>query len=146
MKKYKSHSYVYLLQLFSMLFFVALYVVEIKFNNNPLDVILVVVPLLAVFNFIYSFNLRHVINEKGIVYKTIMSTTSLDWIDVEYIYKEPPSKLVKESIAIYGCNKKITVSNWTKNYKELLKIAIKESKKHNENVRINEDVFRIINE
>lgn len=71
------------------------------------------------------------VNVDVIVSKNLMRKTIIHIDEIEAIKKMPTSKHNKPMIGIYGADKKIFVSFWYDNQKELVEYLISESEKQN---------------
>ncbi|MDD3225185.1 MAG: hypothetical protein PHX70_10895 [Clostridium sp.] len=90
---------------------------------------------------IYSFiNVSYyfiLVNEKGILSRTLVKRKFISWDEVsEFCFNVNKGVLLKYSVTVRGNFKEITISNWTKDSKELIKIIVDECKKRDKRVDI----------
>jgi hypothetical protein len=79
------------------------------------------------------------VDEKGITDKTLTSYKFISWDDICHIglvVSNVKFFLFKYSISIHGNGKKVNITNWTHNSKELIKIIVAECKKRNIKVEL----------
>ena len=109
------------------------------------NVLFIACILTSLFGVIINLSTYYCIREEGLRLKCITKCIDLDWKEINCIKQQPAGKLFSLSIGVFGREKKISITAWSKNYKELLRGIVKICEE-SDNVRIDPIVYEIINE
>ncbi|AQR94255.1 hypothetical protein [Clostridium saccharoperbutylacetonicum] len=143
-KRYKFKLSVHIIGLSIIIFEALLVFVDIRFTKkNILDYILIICILSSFIGVIVNLFTYYDIRKTGIRLKSMIRCIDIYWVDVYKVEEQPAGRFVKFSVGIFAKNKKISITPWTKNYKELLKLVVNECEKNKE-VRIDSMIYSII--
>ncbi|WP_238918006.1 hypothetical protein [Clostridium sp. YIM B02555] len=143
-KRYKFKLSVHIVGLSVVIFEVLLVFLDIRFTKKSiLDSILIICILLSFFGVIANLFTYYSIRETGIRLKSMIRCIDIYWVDVYKVEEQPAGRFVKFSVGIFAENKKISITPWTKNYKELLKLVVNECEKNKE-IRIDPMIYNVI--
>ena len=143
MHKFRLRLYIHIFNTASILLNVLLYILFNKIEQQNANYFLLLLALLAAFNFINNLVAEYALDEKSIILKSLIKKTELNWDEIECIMKQPAGKFVKESIGIFTKDKKISITPWTKGYKLLLRLVVEEVNKR-KSVKVDPKVLEII--
>jgi len=127
MKKYRFTVYVYLFNALIIILGILLYL-DKYIGLSHIDIIPIFIVGFSLFNQIniqfFSYTL---VCEDCLTQKSLIRKITIHWDEIEYIVKQPPNILVRTSIGVFGNKKKINITPWTKDYKDLLRIIVEKS-------------------
>lgn len=139
--KFRFHLYLHVFNVFSIMFCLGLYFLfKIFLGGRRLDIVLILMALLGVFNLINFLYASYTVDENGLKFKTLVGEQNILWGEVKGIIRQPAGRLVRISIAVYGENEKVIINPWINKYTELTKFIIGKCKT-NENVQIDPNVI-----
>lgn len=126
---------------------IAIVVITVMVNHftksSPFDVIFIICIFTSIFGVINNLFTYYSIEERGIRLKSIIRCIDLDWKEINCIKQQPAGKYVSISIGLFGRDKKISITPWTKNYKELLRLIVNVCRE-NDNITIDPTIYKII--
>jgi hypothetical protein len=125
-KKFGFTIYVHLFNVF-IIILGALSYFERFLGLSHIDIIPIFIVVFAAFNQINILFACSIVYEDSLTQKSLIRKVTIPWNDIRYIKIQPSNILVRTSIGIFGSNKKINITSWTKNYKELLRLIIAKS-------------------
>jgi hypothetical protein len=148
LRKFKSGSIPYTVAiLFFILFSYSMISTILYDKNNILGYLIYGFCLIfSIFNLInIVFFISTSVNDKVIIQKDLFIKKSIYWDDISLIglvVSNVKFFLFRYSISIYGNGKKINITNWTKDSKELIKIIVAECKKRD--IKVEQMIEKII--
>ena len=113
------------------------------FEKSNFDIIILICILLIILGHINNFFTHYIVSEKGLELKSIIKRTNIQWNEIECIMEQPAGKFVTLSIGVFSSTKRISITPWTKDYKNLLQLVI-EKCKTNEKIKVDPRICDII--
>lgn len=136
MKIFKLKFLVHFGNLIAIFFCLAL-CFEVK--NIILIFVLISSVIFSLLNLINNLSLKHIVNENGLMAKSLFATVSFRWEDIECVILKPTNIIFKPMVVVCGKGKVIGIWPWIRNYRQLLKYVVEECKAYNQ-AQIDSDV------
>jgi hypothetical protein len=117
--------------------FLAIVIISSLTDKGTLSTIIYTLCVIcACITLIGSFFTYDEVNEEGLLQKYLFFRSEIYWDSIDKVMLNQKFLLFKYSISIYGNGKKINLTNWTKDSKELIKIIVDECKKRDIKVEL----------
>lgn len=144
MKKFKLGFYPYFISISSIFISLIALVWSVYYLKDTVLIVLFAASFIfAIYNLVNIFFISSVTDNEGLTQRALVSKKHIPWKDINYVVEQPAGKLIKTSVGIYGNNKTINITNWTNNYKGLLRIIVDNSK-NNSGIKVDPVVYEII--
>ncbi|WP_432664635.1 hypothetical protein R9X47_00155 [Wukongibacter baidiensis] len=91
--------------------------------------VLTIISIFSIYVLIDTMYTTFIVDEKGIMKKTLLKEKKVFWRDVKRIVKSPTSQEKKVSIYIFTNNETCQIPYWIEGYKELISTILKECSK-----------------
>ena len=144
MKKYKFTVYVYLLNILIIILGILSYFDKYR-GLSHIDIIPIFIIGFALFNQVnIQFFSYTSVSDKCIIQKSLIRKIIIPWNEITYIVKQPSNIIVRTSVGVIYNKKKMNITPWIKDYKELLRLIIAKCDSNN-SIKIDPKVLEIIN-
>jgi hypothetical protein len=119
---------------------ILLFVIGYIFKEYFIGTLLLFTTIIALFGFVNTLFTYYLVNENDLQLNSLVKKIVIPLKKIQFVVNRQAGSFVKESVGVYGDEKRISITTWTQNYEGLIKIIIEECKT-NEEIKIESELI-----